>query len=52
MGRALALLLLSLTSLPLSTSTCSSDRLLLYQVTVQTHWAKEDFPKDYPKFRP
>ena len=46
-------LLVTLGSLPPTIhAACSSDRLLLYQVTMQTHWSKDDFPKDYPKFRP
>ncbi|CAG0890259.1 unnamed protein product [Darwinula stevensoni] len=31
---------------------CDQDKLLLYQVNLETNWSREAFPKHYPEWRP
>ena len=31
---------------------CDADKLLVYRVTLSTHWSRTNFPKQYPEWRP
>lgn len=31
---------------------CSTDKLVLYRITFATYWDRENFPKQYPEWRP
>ena len=31
---------------------CDPDKLLVYRVTLSTHWSRTNFPKQYPEWRP
>jgi len=35
-----------------SSNSCSSDRLVVYQLRLDTGWGEETFPKQYPQWRP
>lgn len=32
--------------------TCDPDKLMVYKVTLATHWTRALFPKQYPEWRP
>ena len=31
---------------------CDPDKLMVYKITLVTHWSREHFPKQYPEWRP
>ena len=33
-------------------SQCDADKLMVYRVTLATHWSRTLFPKQYPEWRP
>lgn len=33
-------------------SVCDPDKLMVYKVTLATHWSRTLFPKQYPEWRP
>ena len=46
-----SLLSVALLSSPVS-SDCSSDLLAVYKLSIRTFWDEEQFPKQYPEWRP
>ena len=47
----LACSMLSILSSPVS-SGCSADLLAVYKLSIRTFWDEEQFPKQYPEWRP
>ena len=47
----LALLSIVFLASPVS-SGCSSDLLAVYRLSIRTFWEEEQFPKQYPEWRP
>ena len=48
---ACSMLFIALLSSPVS-SGCSSDLLAVYKLSIRTFWDEEQFPKQYPEWRP